>query len=161
MNKIVLIAELKGKIAMNEDLVYFELNNWMGGDDYPTTEPFCTWVEDLQITDEWCKKNKLVAKVGTIDMSVNWCITTTRQWVEENCPDLLSDNSFDIVFLRTIRDEKTNTIVEKEFVSTYYYKDFLRFPEEDGNVYGRFGWKFEEYKPENFGVSYVPDDDEE
>lgn len=30
---------------MNDEIVYFELNNWMPNEDYPNVEPFKTWVD--------------------------------------------------------------------------------------------------------------------
>jgi hypothetical protein len=114
------------KIIMN-DIVYFELNNWWAGTDYPDAEPFTTWMSnDLNLmfhNEEWVKQNKLCVAVDIIDMSVNFCITATKEWVLENCPKLLTD-----------------------------YKDFLRFPDEEGIVEGRFGHEFLEYSEENVGV---------
>ena len=35
---------------MDNELVYFELNNWSPGKDYPYEEPFLTWIgNDLTI----------------------------------------------------------------------------------------------------------------
>ena len=28
------------------EIVYFELNNWFSGRDYPNEEPFTTWCDD-------------------------------------------------------------------------------------------------------------------
>jgi hypothetical protein len=39
--------------------------------------------------------------------------------------------------------------------------DFIRYPDEDGDVYGKFGWKFPEYSEENFGAHYYDDEEEE
>lgn len=112
-----------------EEIVYFELNNWMAGEHYPDEEPFLTWLgDDANIifadNEEWVKENKLCVVFGIIDMSLNFCITATKKWVEENCPRLLTEHT-----------------------------KFLRFPDEDGNVYGRID-QFLEYKEENFGVTY-------
>ena len=75
-------------------IVYFELNNWMPGKDFPNAEPFISWCSnDFNLkfnSDEWCKENKLVVTRSTIDMSVNWCIGATEEWVEKNCPELLT-----------------------------------------------------------------------
>lgn len=76
------------------EIIYFELNNWMPGEDFPNAEPFITWcANDFNLkfnSDEWCKENRLVVTHGTIDMSTNWCICATKEWVEENCPELLT-----------------------------------------------------------------------
>lgn len=118
----------------NDDIVYFELNNWMPGDDYPAVEPFVSWMEsDLNISfrnEEWVKTNRLCVVESLVDMSSNFCITATKEWVDKNCPSLLNE-----------------------------YCEFLRFPdEEDNDVYGRFGCRFLPYKEENIGVTYVEED---
>ena len=137
-----------------EKLIHFELNDWFAGRDYPEGEPFETWVTDNKyITDnEWCKKNKLVVLCGNIDMSINWCITATESWVKENCPQLLSDKAYDYIVLRHGANGT------EELTEHNAYEKFLRFPNEDGHVYGRFGWEFPEYTEENFGVHYCSGD---
>lgn len=113
------------------DIVYFELNNWFSGRDYPNAEPFLSWMKDdlnQKFRDEeWIKENKLVVIESLVDMSMNFCITATKEWVEENCHELLST-----------------------------YKNFVRKPEDDEDVpYGRFGCPFLEYKEENIGYHYA------
>lgn len=111
---------------MKEEVVYFELNNWIPGEHYPNVEPFITWIgDDLNIhfnNEDWVTENKLCVVRNIIDMSVNFCITATKNWVEKNCPELLTK-----------------------------YREFLRFPEEDG-VYGDFGDEFLEYSEDNIGI---------
>ena len=135
---------------MNKELVYFELNNWFGGRDYPNAEPFITWCgDDMNLyfsNEEWVKENKLVVVESYVDMSVNWCVTATKDWVLNNCPKLLSDESTEVCFITTGEDGST------EKTENYPYKSFLRFPDEDGDVYGRFGDKFGEYTKENIGT---------
>jgi len=116
------------KKLKNNEIIYFELNNWFAGRDYPNTDPFLTWLSNdncLSFEDEeWVKKNKLCVICQPIDMSVNFCITTTEEWVEKNCPELLTK-----------------------------YTEFLRFPdEEDDVVYGKFGTEFLQYSEENIGI---------
>ena len=113
------------------DIVYFELNNWFTGRDYPDAEPFLSWMRDdlnQKFRDEeWIKENKLVVVESLVDMSMNFCITATKEWVENNCIELLST-----------------------------YKEFVRKPEDDEDVpYGRFGCPFLEYKEENIGYHYA------
>lgn len=135
------------------DVIYFELNNWFSGRDFPEGEPFATWVDKYYFSDEtWVKKNKLCVVSGPIDMSYNWCITAPKQWVEENCPKLLSDEKFDTEFII-----QTPEGIKRE-IETYSYKQFLRYPEPDGMIYGRFGWEFLPYKEENIGISFHEDD---
>ena len=113
------------------DIVYFELNNWFTGRDYPDAEPFLSWMRDdlnQKFRDEeWIKENKLVVVESLVDMSMNFCVTATKEWVENNCIELLST-----------------------------YKEFVRKPEDDEDVpYGRFGCPFLEYKEENIGYHYA------
>lgn len=113
---------------MNNEIVYFELNDWFSGRDYPDEEPFITWLgNDLHLYFEdanWVRENKLCIVRSTIDMSINFCITTTKEWIKNNCPRLLTE-----------------------------HKKFLRIPNNDGYVYGNFGDKFLEYKECNFGIT--------
>lgn len=115
----------------NNDVVYFELNNWIPEKDYPATEPFLSWMgNDLSIrfrNEDWVEKNKLCVVESLVDMSSNYCITATKEWVKKNCPNLLTD-----------------------------YQEFLRYPDDgDEDVYGRFGCKFLPYEEQNIGVTYV------
>ena len=55
---------------------------------------------------------------------MNYCITSSKEWVEKNCPRLLT-----------------------------HYQQFLRKP-EDNIVYGHWGTEFLKYIPENFGSRY-------
>jgi hypothetical protein len=137
------------------DIVYFELNNWFSGRDYPNEEPFYNWINKRQFTNnEWVKDNKLVVVCGSIDMSLNYCITAPKDWVLKNCPDLLSNKSYEYKIIRYYKDEET-TITE-----TKKYEDFLRFPEEDDDVpTGRWGMHFLEYREENIGVHWEDVDD--
>lgn len=110
-----------------ENIIYFELNNWASGENYPAEEPFTTWIEnDSNIffdNIDWVKKNGLCVYRSIIDMSINFCITATKSWIENNCPKLLTE-----------------------------YKKFLRYPNEDGYVYGKFYDKFLKYSEKNIGI---------
>ena len=113
-----------------EDIVYFELNNWRPGKDYPNVEPFKSWIGDdlsLRFYDElWVKNNKLVVVAATVDQSVNFLVTTTKKWVEKNCPELLTK-----------------------------YSNFMNIPEKGEKVpYARFYGEFLEYTKENIGIHY-------
>lgn len=113
---------------MEKEIVYFELNNWFAGEHYPAEEPFITWIgNDLNIyfdNENWVYENKLCVVRNIIDMSVNFCITATKEWVKNNCPRLLTEHI-----------------------------DFLRYPDKDGDVYGQFGDKFLKYSEENIGIT--------
>jgi hypothetical protein len=127
------------------DIVYFELNHW-STEYYPDEEPFESWMSDYyetpeekakswiqepKIMDKWYKDNGLCVVVSIIDMSVNFCITAPRAWVEEHCPRLLTD-----------------------------YPQFLRTPDEDGEVIGYFDGHFVEWSEENCGIWYDIDDED-
>ena len=115
-----------------KDIVYFELNNWFACEDYPDAEPFLSWLRDdtnqTFRNEKWVKENKLCVVFTPIDMSQNYCITATKEWVLKNCPDLLSDKEYDTKFI--IYSKEGN----KEQIEHYSFKQFLRFPDKDGNV---------------------------
>ena len=94
---------------MGKEIVYFELNNW-SSKYHPDAEPLVRTV---------------------IDMSANWCITATKDWVLKNCPELLTK-----------------------------YRKFLRYPDEDGELpCGEFGCSpFYEYTEENIGFHFLDDE---
>ena len=124
------------------DIIYFELNNWFIGRDYPNEEPFLTWMSENKFSDDkWCKENKLVVVKSYVDMSLNFCIAATMKWVEGNCPKLLSS---DFCVYKVIKYSKNENITE---IHTKPYFEFLRPYGENPN----FGY-FMEYKEENFGL---------
>ena len=145
-----------------EEIIYFELNNWFSGRDYPPYEPYESWVVNRQFCDDvYCKENKLVVKCGNIDMSTNWCIAAPKFWVETNCPSLLSNETFEYIIYEHSWDKNTGQAIDKELHYTKSFSNFLRNKNEDGKVYGRFGWLFPEYKEENFGVEWYDEEGEE
>lgn len=118
------------------EVIYFELNNWFSGRDYPDAEPFLSWMRDdlnIKFRDRyWVKENKLVVVESIVDMSSNYCVTATKEWVEKNCPELLTK-----------------------------YTQFIRKPEEDDELpEGRFGCPFLEYEENNIGI-YSADETED
>lgn len=119
---------------MNEEIIYFELNNWMPNKDYPNAEPFKTWISYKHFNfdnEDWIKENKLVVVRTVVDMSANWCITATKEWALKNCPELLTK-----------------------------YTKFLRCPDADEELpYGRFGSLFYEYTDENIGFHFIDNED--
>ena len=138
------------------EVVYFELNNWFAGRDYPDAEPFTTWCGNNNLNldfsnEDFVKENKLCVVQQVIDMSVNWCITAPKSFVEENCPKLLSDETYKTTFIMLDKAGK------KEYTEEFSYKQFLRFPDEDGVVEGRFGAEFLPWSEENIGIKYLED----
>ena len=117
-----------------EEIVYFELNNWFCGRHYPDVEPFITWMgDDLNLafnSEEWVKQNELCVVITQIDMSLNFCVTSTKKWVEENCPTLLKEDN-----------------------------RFLRSPDKHGCVDGSFGTCFLDYNKEKIGIVWEEDDE--
>jgi hypothetical protein len=112
------------------NIVYFELNNWIKGKHYPNDEPFISWLSNnYAITfnnEKWVKDNQLCVVKSNVDMSINFCITATKEWVQNNCPKLLTT-----------------------------YQNFLRYSNDDEPPIGKFGDIFLEYLPENFGITYL------
>ena len=77
----------------NEELIYFELNNWCSGENYPDAEPFLTWMSgyvSVFRNAEWVKGQGLAVVFYPIDISQSYLITAPKSWVEENCPELLT-----------------------------------------------------------------------
>ena len=139
------------------DVVFFELNNWFAGRDYPLI-PFITKNLYKFSNDEWCKQNRLCVVTGPVDMSQNWCVTASRDWVEANCSQLLTDEEYSYSVIRHGGTEGPVEIIE-----TKKYSDFLRYPDPD--TYsdvpeGRWGMRFLEYDEKNFGVEYFDEEDD-
>lgn len=124
------------------EVIYFSVNNWFAGRDYPNTPTFREWMkDDLNLTlrdDDWAKKNKLCIYYGVIDMSQNFTVSALKDWVEKNCPEIIGS--------------------EFEYVPKI---DGILVPESD-----KFDMPFKEYTEENFGSTYYEtnywdDEDEE
>ena len=81
--------------------------------------------------NDWCVENQLCIVETIIDMSNNFCITASKQWVEDNCPELLTK-----------------------------YTQFLRYPDPryDNEVYGQFDCTFKEWTEENFGYEFIEEE---
>ena len=115
---------------MSQEIVYFHLNNWCAGENYPDAEPFLSWIRGDAFAElhshKFAKENKLCIVTYPVDMSISYNITATRDWVEKNCPELLTK-----------------------------YKKFLVEPDEDGFLYGPYtNNEFLEYKEENIGLHF-------
>ena len=136
-----------------EDIIYFELNNWFAGRDYPNADPFKKWIAEYQFTKEqWVKDNGLVVVCGPYDMSINYCISAPRKWVEENCPDLLSDKS---TFVTMHYHQATHNPPDWEVNEEFSYKDYVRETKDGELPESRLGMPFMEYSEENIGVHWA------
>lgn len=119
-----------------DNCIYFEVNNWFAGRDYPDEEPFLSWVGDLGSpfnSNEWCKEQQICVVSELIDMSNNYKITATREWVEQNCPCLLEPNN-------------------KKFICEIDLNDY---DEDDNEYYENCGYgngPFLKYSESNFGT---------
>ena len=143
-----------------EDIIYFSVNNWFCGRDYPPTENFKKWLgDDINQTfsdDKWAKENKLCIYDGIIDMSRNYTIAAPRSWVEKNCPELLTDKEYTYIVREYDSKEsvKQGKTVWKDVEHKAKYSYFVDHPDEDGEVTARFNWPYLEYKEENFGCHW-------
>lgn len=124
------------------DIIYISVNNWFCGRDYPPTENFKKWLGDdlrqMFRSNSWAKENKLCIYCGIIDMSQNYTISAPREWVEKNCPELLTNNEYTYGSYRG------------------KYSDFVYYPEEGETTpdCDKFDMPFREYCEENFGSEY-------
>ena len=137
---------------MTEDIIYFSFNNWFSGRDYPIGDKYEELINSCQFSkEEWVKKNKLVVVTGYIDMSRNWCIAAPRKWVEENLPELLTDEeyTYDIITMFPGGKEEVTTYTKK-------YSDFV-YPGEPWAC--DYGMPFKEYDEEAVGVYWVEEDE--
>jgi len=147
-----------------KDVVYFSVNNWFCGRDYPPLKCFKKWLGDDFIqsfrNDEWCKENKLCVYYGCVDMSSNYTVSAPREWVEKNCPELLTDEEYTYPVRRSKWKKSLfgkgkmiwETIEEKR-----KYSDFVYVPEDPDDTpdCDRVGdMPFREYCEENFGSEY-------
>ena len=148
------------------NVIYFSVNNWFCGQDYPPLDCFRKWLgNDLNQAfrnDEWTRANKLCVYRTAIDMSQNYTVSAPREWVEKNCPELLTDGEY--TYITRVSDwenSKDGNIAWKDVEHKKKYSDFVYEPEEDGfppENGDRFGIPFREYNEENFGTEYYEQD---
>ena len=148
----------------NKDVVYFSVNNWFCGENYPPLDCFKKWLgDDLYQhfrNDTWCKENKLCVYYGAVDMSFNYTVSAQREWVEENCPELLTDKEYTYV-TRTGTYKRKGLFKKPELVweETEHkkkYSDFVYDPKdvEEGECDRVGDMPFRDYCEENFGSKY-------
>ena len=134
-----------------EDIIYFSFNNWFSGRDYPIGDKYEELIESHKFSDKnWVKENKLVVVTGNIDMSVNWCIAAPKKWVEENLPELLTNEEYNYDIITHYKGENTVTTYTKK------YSDFV-YPGTPWEC--KYGMPFKEYDEEAVGVHYVEEDE--
>lgn len=146
------------------DVVYFSVNNWMSGSNYPPTENFKKWLrDDLNQSfrnDKWCKENKLCVYYGCVDMSTNYTVSASREWVEKNCPELLTDEEYTYITrmgkYQYKEESEDEELVWEDIEHKKKYSDFVYSQEDvDEGECDRIGdMPFREYCEENFGSEY-------
>ena len=147
----------------NKNVIYFSVNNWFSGENYPPTENFKIWLSnDFNQgfrNDEWCKENKLCVYHGCVDMSQNYTVSAPREWVEKNCPELLTDDEY--TYVTRVGKPKKKLFGGYEYVwedveHKKKYSDFVYSQEDvdEGECDRVGGMPFREYCDENFGSKY-------
>ena len=150
-----------------EEIIYFSVNNWFCGRDYPDTENFKKWLgDDLNQTfrdEKWAKENKLCIYYGLVDMSWNYTVAAPKSWVEKNCPELLSDEEYTYTTRIGVPRKRfwffgKSRWVWQDKIERKKYSDFVYSPEEaeEGDRVGYM--PFPEYREENFGSEYYETD---
>ena len=136
------------------NIIYFSINNWFYGRDFPPIQNICNWLSssnpDGFQNSEWCKKNKLCVYWGNIDMSINYTVAAPREWVEENCPELLTDDEY------TYKVQYYRSSAPVTETRTKKYSNFV-YNTENGESAPDSDWvemPFPEYREENFGSEY-------
>ena len=145
------------------DVIYFSVNNWFSGENYPPTENFRKWLgNDLNQSfrnDEWCKENKLCVYRGCVDMSQNYTVSAPREWVEKNCPELLTDEeyTYQMMVHRPKRKKLFGGYVYEDVIEEHKkkYSDFV-YEEDDYDKIGNMPFRY--YCEENFGSEYYETD---
>lgn len=157
--------EVIKQVNNDDKVIYISVNNWFCGRDYPDTPNFRKWMgDDLNQnfqSDKWCKENKLCVYHGVWDMSSNYTISAPREWVLENCPELLTDNEYTYTSKIGKPKEMKDGKFEYEWVTeahTKKYSDFVHrpdpeYPDETPDP-DYFGMPFRDYCEENFGSEY-------
>ena len=136
------------------------MNNWFCGRDYPNTPNFRKWLgDDLNQNfrnDKWCKENKLCVYYGVVDMSQNYTISAPREWVEKNCPELLTGDEYTYITRTGTYMKGKDEPVYEEVEHKKKYSDFVYSQEDvdEGECDSVGDMPFREYKEENFGSEY-------
>ena len=153
-----------------EEIIFISVNNWFCGRDYPPTENFKKWLgDDLNLkfkNDAWAKENKLCIYYGVIDMSQNFTISAPREWVEKNCPELLTDDEYtyySIIRKPVKQGDGSYKYIEERVEHKENYSKFVYHPDEGETTpdCDYFDMPFREYREENFGSEYYECDDED
>lgn len=109
-----------------EEIIYFEVDHWAAGEDYPNEEPFLTWMDDYNLdkylrNEVFIKEHKLCVKTFPIDMSINFMVTAPKSFVEKMCPTLLTnpDNAKFICHIEQNEDTPESRYIRKEYFLPY------------------------------------------
>jgi len=111
------------------EVVYFELNDIESNNQNASINPFWNFLENewkIEILDDLCVYKHELCVVGrNVGDIHDYCITAKMDWVLKHCPKLLTK-----------------------------HRDCLRFPDEHGFVFGKYGQKFKPYTSENIGIHF-------
>ena len=119
-----------------EEIIYLEFNNWFGGRDYP----------EIPNIEDW---------VGGCDRPGYKSPLLNDEWCKAQKICCLTNDTYITDFCYSRGQEQWWTKTEE-----YSFDQFRRMPEDGDEVaYGRFGWRFLEYKEENFGLTWCADED--
>ena len=114
------------------EVVYFELNNWFSGRDYPDAEPFLSWMECnkenkyyIQFRDEsWIEENRLVVVESLVEYLIEG-VKVGNIFISALLPDAVGLNLnfcavsvfdfFNIIF-------KSYLFIENIFPLSFYFQ---------------------------------------
>ena len=82
---------------MNEEIYYINLNEW-DYNGHPNSDPFHDWMDDTKLdtylrNEQFAKDNKICVRWFIIDMSVQFCITAPKSFVDKLCPCLWEEEN--------------------------------------------------------------------
>ena len=135
------------------EIVYFELNNWFPGRDYPDAEPFNSWINTPTYTDafednDWCIENNRMDLNDRFDEEKNGCTTkevgyksNLKWWFK--CPRGLHDSDqYFMCFVtndphRNLICRKCNSVAQvvidrfgEDYLNIHWHKDNVLSPWE-------------------------------
>lgn len=110
---------------MNNDIVYFEINDWWAGETFPDKEPFIDWCWEIRsylLNTSWCKENKIISIGYWEDMSISVIVAAPIDWVKENCPSLLDEDRRFILTEEEIEDGP-HMKYKEHMIGAYFFSE--------------------------------------